>query len=86
MQRILNFGGRRRHLVEIVEEPVDGGRLLRRVGDVATHQLARLAHRLVTEFQAKLTGQLGTQQVDLAAALRLDAFRLDLGLGSPAAR
>ena len=51
------------------------------VGDVATHQFARLAHSFVTELQAELAAQLCPQQFDLAATLCFDAFGLDVGLG-----
>ncbi len=68
-QRILDVGRRGRHLVELFEEAVDGGRLLCGVGDVVAHQLASLAHRFVAEFQTELSAQLGAQEIDLAAAL-----------------
>ena len=51
------------------------------VGDVVAHQFPCLAHRFVPELQAKLTDQLGAQQLNLVATLCLDALRLDFGLG-----
>ena len=80
-QGVLDVGRRRRHGIELVQEAIDGGRLLRRVGDVVAHQFLCLAHGFVPELQTKLTAQLCPQQFSLAPTLCLDALRVDLGLG-----
>lgn len=79
---IFDVGGRGRHCIEFIEEAIDGGRLLCRVGNVVAHQFPCLAYRFVAKLEAKLTGQLRAQQFDLAGTLYFDAFRVDLCLGS----
>ena len=67
IKRVLDVGRRGRHGIELVQEAIDGGRLLLRVGDVVAHQFLCLAHRFVPELQPKLTAQLCPQQFGLAA-------------------
>ncbi|CFS33543.1 Uncharacterised protein [Mycobacterium tuberculosis] len=51
------------------------------IGHVIAYQFPCLAHRFVTELEAKLTGQLCPDEVDLTGTLHFDALRLDVGLG-----
>ncbi len=71
---------RRRHLVELVEEPVDRRGLRSGVGDVGTHEFVGLLDRLVAEPLTQLSDELLAHELNLLRALGLDAFGVDASL------
>lgn len=77
---ILDACLRRRHGVELVQEPIDGGGLPRGIGDMLAHQFACPLHGFIPEVLSKLSDKLSTQQLDLLGALHFDAFDFGVGL------
>ena len=78
--RVLNIRFGRCHRIEIVQEPVHGGRLLSRLGNVTTHQFACPSDGFGTDILPKLANQLCTRQLDLLDALRFDPLDIAIGL------
>ena len=54
--------GRRGHRLQLVDEPVDGARLVGRIRDVGAHDLTGPAHRFAAQFTAELADRLGVEQ------------------------
>ena len=72
---------RRRHLIQLVQEPVDRRGLLRRVGDEVAHHVACAMHGLGAEALPQLANELLAQQLNLLTTLGFDAFQFGIGMG-----
>ena len=75
-----DLGRGRRHLLEIVQEAVDGAGLRAGLGDVATHQLVSLGDGLRAQLLTELADDALAHELDVLAALRLDPLGVDCGL------